>query len=561
MDRDYKQSLNRMMNSNVYAASRRRYEIPMAQRRIPLIGRYIDFNYLIGQQINIKLRSDLDLAIKKFEASEIQCVIEFLETLRVIKGVNELLKNNGLEIDDFEDVFSEVTETVGPVSFRGRIVVHVLSSLVIDIFPNYSWNLYTNRFVTAPIPKEVMKRSKPPSNRGANMGFGDLCSQPYEETHKLTSKFFGRVHIEALLEVLGTTDLPLLLTQLTKNLEGKIVDSKAYVDGIKEGLPPIKLPKFMFRTGGCFSFFEAKLKPFLNFDDLKPEVFQIFREIGNMVAFFKELSDCLDLMSVTQYMQTAPLFKDEPGKENPSPDQTPWVLAVNGFMSKLSDNSSDSKDIEVPEILASFKSNTARSQWLYSSNSSSSSVLTKIISVVDRLLTSSGIRDDWIGSPPPNGVLEVEATTEFYRLWSALLFLYCMKERPGSDGMEPIPDESEFGHGFLLAGSMFIHLLGMRERFELLDFTYHMLRVKSHEENQSNNNNSTIGAVDALSQQDTDFLLYNAKGFKIVNTACFALLESKFPSGNNREIITFHPPKSDAAVSQPQNTTFKLFLI
>lgn len=52
------------------------------------------------------------------------------------------------------------------------------------------------------------------------------------------------------------------------------------MDGIKEGLPPIKLPKYMFRTGGCYSFFEAKLKPFLQYDDLKPEVFQIFREIG-----------------------------------------------------------------------------------------------------------------------------------------------------------------------------------------------------------------------------------------------------------------------------------------
>jgi len=204
--------------------------------------------------------------------------------------------------------------------------------------------------------------------------------------------------------------------------------------------------------------------------------------------------------------------------------------------------------VEVPEILASFKSNTARSQWLYSSNSSSSSIMTKIIATVDRLLTSSGIRDDWIGSPPPNGVLEVEATTEFYRLWSALLFLYCMKERPGKDGMEPIPDESEFGHGFLLAGSMFIHLLGMRERFELLDFTYHMLRVASHEQNQTSNN-STIGMVDAALQADTDFLLYSARGFKVVNTACFALLESKFPSTSNREIITFHPPKSDNTVN------------
>jgi len=68
------------------------------------------------------------------------------------------------------------------------------------------------------------------------------------------------------------------------------------------------------------------------------------------------------------------------------------------------------------------------------------------------------------GSAPSNGVLEVEATSEFYRLWSALLFLYCMRETKSAKdgGMDPVPDDSEFGHGFLLAGAMFIHLLGMR---------------------------------------------------------------------------------------------------
>ena len=78
------------------------------------------------------------------------------------------------------------------------------------------------------------------------------------------------------------------------------------------------------------------------------------------------------------------------------------------------------------------KGNTARAQWLYASTLESSSVVTKVLANIDRLLTSSGIRDDWAGSPPSNGVLEVEDTTESYRLWSALLFLYSMKERPSA---------------------------------------------------------------------------------------------------------------------------------
>lgn len=151
--------------------------------------------------------------------------------------------------------------------------------------------------------------------------------------------------------------------------------------------------------------------------------------------------------------------------------------------------------------------------------------MTKSFAAIDRLLTSSGIRDDWAGSPPANGVLEVEATTEFYRLWSALLFLYCMKEKAKDDGsgtgtlLEAVPDDLEFGHGFLLAGAMFVHLLDMKERFELLDFTSHMMRVDAHEKNSapagSGGKNAMIGMVDAQLQYETDFLLYNARLTKV----------------------------------------------
>jgi len=78
----------------------------------------------------------------------------------------------------------------------------------------------------APIPKELMKRPKMPTPSGA-VGFGDLCGKPYDATLKLGSRFFGRPHAEAILEALGTVDLPLLLTQLQKNLETTILDSKA----------------------------------------------------------------------------------------------------------------------------------------------------------------------------------------------------------------------------------------------------------------------------------------------------------------------------------------------
>lgn len=70
-----------------------------------------------------------------------------------------------------------------------------------------------------------------------------------------------------MIDVLGSSggggDLPLLVAKLQASLITLVDDSKVYVDTIREGLPPIRLPKFMFKTGGCYGFFEGKLKPFL----------------------------------------------------------------------------------------------------------------------------------------------------------------------------------------------------------------------------------------------------------------------------------------------------------
>ena len=64
MDKTYKERLNAIARSQVYALSKRRYEIPMAQRHLPLLGRAIDLNYLVTQQINAKLRADLDYVVR-----------------------------------------------------------------------------------------------------------------------------------------------------------------------------------------------------------------------------------------------------------------------------------------------------------------------------------------------------------------------------------------------------------------------------------------------------------------------------------------------------------------
>lgn len=42
-------------------------------------------------------------------------------------------------------------------------------------------------------------------------------------------------------------------------------------------------------------------------------------------------------------------------------------------------------------------------------------------------------------------------------------------------------DAVQFGDGFGLAGAVIVHLLGQRQQFELLDFSYHVLNVNNFE--------------------------------------------------------------------------------
>lgn len=55
----------------------------------------------------------------------------------------------------------------------------------------------------------------------------------------------------------------------------QLLDIKDWTDALKGGLPPVKLPKYDFGTAGCYSFMEEKLRPILEYEDLKTGVFQV----------------------------------------------------------------------------------------------------------------------------------------------------------------------------------------------------------------------------------------------------------------------------------------------
>ncbi len=64
---------------------------------------------------------------------------------------------------------------------------------------------------------------------------------------------------------------------------------------------------------------------------------------------------------------------------------------------------------------------------------------------------------------------------QFHRIWSMLSFIYCMQPPEGM-GMRSFNEK--FGDGFLWGGLTLLHLLGQRQRFDILNLSRFLLELK-----------------------------------------------------------------------------------
>ena len=84
------------------------------------------------------------------------------------------------------------------------------------------------------------------------------------------------------------------------------------VQTLMPGLIPTKLPKYQFRSGMAYAFFEAKLKNVLEYEDLKPFIFQCFRELGNALAFLHLIETASQRAESLTFLQSAPFLGATP---------------------------------------------------------------------------------------------------------------------------------------------------------------------------------------------------------------------------------------------------------
>jgi cytoplasmic FMR1 interacting protein len=453
LEAGFKKKIEDIRGTRFLTLGRQHLDCVMSQRHVSLLGRNLNFSAPFIQVVVRRVYMDIDTAIGKFEDSDVCHAVELTVLLDIIRHTHKGLATT-FELQAYPLIFQEANEALIH-SPDGRIIKHLLFSIDTDVIPNYSYNCNTNRFVRSPeqstspaLQDKIPRARAAPVKAGAvHNAYGSMCCKAFEAHGKATRGFFGRVHVEAVLALAGcAVNRPgvfLIFETCLNALTSKLQDAHDYIAVLRDSIPDCKLPPFTQHVGRCVEYFDDSLRHLLDFDDLKSELFQLLREIGNTVLLLKDLSDSVCVSFPLAAQSTA-----------------------HGIKSYPLDHLLDSKAYPTLSNAASLLP-----------HSGDKSLFQHVLKHIETVILENKLFQGWT-EIPSDGV-RVSPTnapsTGFHITWSAITFLSCL---PTSD---TTPDAARFGDGFTVAGCLILHLLRQREIFELTDFCRHILHVHAHD--------------------------------------------------------------------------------
>jgi cytoplasmic FMR1 interacting protein len=139
-------------------------------------------------------------------------------------------------------------------------------------------------WTTEEVPRDAMPRTNISFLYGTK-----VLNGAYTGSDDLYKKFVGLPHINSITNLLGKSQIPLVLSECLQNFDLKIRNVLVpYVRELMGGMPASsKLPIHDYGTEGGYGYFQLKLKEIMAYPDLKPEVLQNVRELGNILVFCK----------------------------------------------------------------------------------------------------------------------------------------------------------------------------------------------------------------------------------------------------------------------------------
>lgn len=517
-----------------------RYETLLKQRHVQLLGRSIDLNRLIAQRVNAALQKSLDLAISRFEAGDITGVVELEGLIGVNKLAHKLL-GKYITLDDFDAMFREANHNV--LAPYGRICLHVFWELNYDFLPNYCYNAATNRFVKV---KDItftqpVQRDKPPAAHPHYFWGTKALNVANSTIYGMYSGFVGAPHFRSICRLLGYQGIAVVMEELLKIVKSLIQGTLLqYTTTLMNVMPKVcKLPLYEYGSPGVLHYYQAQLTDIVQYSDVKTEMFQGFREVGNAILFCLLIEQSLSQEEVCDLLHAAPFQNILPRpycKDGEKPETK---------LKRLEAKYAPLQVVQNVERLGSGKQAAIAREG---------DLLTKErlccgLSIFEVILNRiKSFLDDpvWSGTPPMNGVMNIDECTEFHRLWSALQFVYCIPV-----GENEFTVEQLFGEGLHWAGCAMIVLLGQQRRFEALDFCYHILRVQRID-----------GKDEVVKGIPLKRMVDRIRRFQVLNSQIFAVLNKYLKSSDTdnmpvEHVRCFQPPihQSLAGAAGPQGPT------
>eukprot|EP01111_Echinosteliopsis_oligospora_P015952 TRINITY_DN6483_c0_g1_i1.p1 TRINITY_DN6483_c0_g1~~TRINITY_DN6483_c0_g1_i1.p1 ORF type:complete len:1368 (+),score=367.50 TRINITY_DN6483_c0_g1_i1:181-4284(+) len=506
-----------------YYCPKSRYTVLMRQRHFQLLGRSVDLNDLISQRQNTYIRQNVEYAIGRFEASDLTSILELEGLLLNIQLVHRLMSQH-LQLDPWNQILSEVNESTSLVSFHGRIVLHSIFEIMNDILPSYNFNSITQRFVrtTFELAPPPLREAGPKAN-SLWIGGNKALSNAYTNSAELSKKFFGVNHILSLLRLIGDSGTALVIGEILRNMESKITNVlSAYVKELHAGMQShTKLPIHDYGTDGAYGYFQLKLKEIFAYPDLRPEVFHNFRQFGNSIVLMN-LFDMANIeLKTMRFLQAAPLLGFTSDDLVPTDTESPIYLNLQKVGQFLESKPEYAK---CPAAVRDIIANAWQADHLYRPAVAHTSIFKSVLHRVNAMLNP--VRAEWSGATPDNGIIAVDQTTEFYRLWSALQFVICFPADPNDFSNHEI-----FGDGLMWAGCTIIHFLGQQKRFDLFDFCYHILNVEE-------------AAAVPCQKPNVKQFFKTVSLMKDINQSVFAILNT-YSKSAQQPIVLLHPPTEE----------------
>jgi hypothetical protein len=217
-------------------------------------------------------------------------------------------------------------------------------------------------------------------------------------------------------------------------LTEKLQDAHDYIGVLREGIPLFDLPPQSDHTEDCCKYYESKLKHLLEFEDLKPEIFQIFREMGNIVLLLQDFSTSLAVIQPLNLLL---------GKKLPT------------FLSNRPHGNNESDPSTTAKSSSHMNSDTYLIQY--------------VMNHIEITIMEFNLFRCWNDS-----VYTAGGPLSFYRIWSAITFLTNASPYNNSD-------KERFGDGLPVAGCVLLNILDETKYFVINDFCSYILRVHAHD--------------------------------------------------------------------------------